>query len=59
MSEVLIIEGLLHVLCIVTVCLCVQYFSYVMSVLLPECMIRILADVNNIDFAQVCCALHV
>ena len=32
---------------------CFQYFSYVMSVLHPECLIRMIADVHGVDFNQV------
>ena len=30
-----------------------QYYNYVMSVLLPECVIRIIADFHNVSFDEV------
>lgn len=34
-------------------CYLVQYFAYVMDVLLPECVIRIIADVFDVSFSEV------
>lgn len=30
-----------------------QLFSYVMSVLLPECVVRIIGDVHDVSFQEV------
>ena len=31
----------------------VQYFDYVMNVLIPECVVRLIADVSKVSFTEV------
>lgn len=38
---------------VVVVMVSLQYFDYVMNVLIPECVIRLIADINGVSFDEV------
>ena len=37
----------------ISLCSYPQFFSYTMSVLFPECLVRLIADFHNVDFDEV------
>ena len=43
---------------LMSLCFAPQFFSYTMSVLFPEVLVRLIADFHNVGFDEVSNSLH-